>query len=338
MLNRIAIALSLAAAAVLLPATAWSQATVVSLTSGTASLDQTAKAVRMRLGSFEAQPLNKGDALGVGDELRGEAGEVSVELRCTGGSQITLSGRFRVVISPPSGRDCTLDMLSGTAHFLSDPGTGGTGGRAGETAFAAESTWYEVSVTREGETLRQEVNVYEGTVVADTPARRERLDATANGKLVVAAGTWQVASVTAEDRTRTAKIYTSVDVSKVPPESSIDRAAAYDTLYEAYAGVLAEPQKPEAQVRLGAVQLEYSLVSEALARLQPDKVGGDSAMKAAATLLRSNAYRKLGDSVKAEELRREAIKLNPKLILLDALQMKKYLADFAKKRPIEPPY
>lgn len=296
MLKKTAFAWSLTAAAALLPGTAWGQATVITIAEGTLALDQTAKAVRVRLGSFETQPLKKSDAVSVGDELRSESGGVEVELLCAGGSRITLSGKFRVIVSLTLGRDCTVNLLSGKAHFVSEPGTGGTAGQAGVISFSSESTWFEVSVTREGETLRQEVNVYEGTVTTASPTRRQKLNARNKGKLVIAAGTWQVTHVTAEDKSRTARLYTNVSLSKVPPPLLADSKATYADLYDAYTAVLAEPNRPEVRVRLGSTQLRYSLTSEALGRLAPEKIKGNPFAQAFATLLRQDAYEKMGVS------------------------------------------
>ena len=188
------------------------QITISTLEQDLQGIEETSDVVLTRLGNFVDESVQQGMVLDFGDQLRSQSGNTVVELNCPGGSLLTLSEKFRIVITPPAAdQDCGITLLSGGADFLTDQSTSL---ESGEVTLGSKRTQYGMRVTRTDLGLQREVFVYDGEVEVSGSTSDQRRSLGGGKKLIVQASVWDERRLDQADLGRAATLHARVDTSK----------------------------------------------------------------------------------------------------------------------------
>lgn len=294
-------AILLAAAVISLPSLAQGQARVTQIVGPDGSTTDVSDDIELiPFGMLKAGVVKQGTELGIGDELRAKSGRSVVVLECSDTAGITLESGFRAVIMQrPQGKACFLDLFAGAAHVVGDTSTG-LG--AGEVMLGAERTHYSLTVSRDREGVRRDLQVFDGEVEVRPGAGASAVDVRAGTGLVVGAGgagEYATAPISSRQIERAAHLYAYVDASRTKADT---RRTAYNTLYSAYREVLAKPDSAALRLNLVAEQVRYEATSKTtLYQIERAKVSAPqtSQLQATTSALTVAAYTQLGDEAKA---------------------------------------
>jgi hypothetical protein len=222
------------------------------------------------LGSFERRPTKAGQALDIGDELINSEGDAIVELACTGGSRITLHGRFRAVIMPgEEGQDCAFNLLSGAAEVLTEKPTQL---ESGEAVMGSKRTQYGMRVWRDPNGAHVDCLVFDGEVQVRTRDARWGYDLTSGGKAIWSGGRppERLEKLSRDDIRRSSMVYARADVARLQTRGVevADPGALRGELQRTYALVMSQPHEVGPRIELAAIQARISNPTQALFHLQ----------------------------------------------------------------------
>jgi hypothetical protein len=190
--------------------------------------------------------------LNAGDELKSVGGLTQVVLQCPDSAEVTLEGQFRAVIMRGGpGKTCFLSLLSGKALVTGDTSTGMG---LGDVTLGAKRTRYAVTVGTGRGGAQRNVEVFDGEV---------ELEGTVVARPIsIRAGSWIPLGRTVEPQPispsqirAVATTYARIDASKVDSEQ---RPVAAESLTVRYEEVLANPDRPEARLKLVEKQVQLN--------------------------------------------------------------------------------
>lgn len=241
------------------------QGMILSITSANAeTIGDTPQVTVIPLASFVGHEAHQCELLNLGDEIR-VSGGVDVQLRCPGGSVITLSQQIRAALVPPDGdQDCKVDLRSGTALSTSEEATGID---AGPVSAGALHTEYQVTLRRNGENAGPSVEVFDGSVEVRARGVAEHLTVRRGHKALLGAMALQSKVLATRDYDQAAVVMARVSAARAAEASKVSASVAYQKLFPAYLSALKQPTSAEHRVTIAAVQLQYNLPRDALYQL-----------------------------------------------------------------------
>lgn len=292
-----------AAIAASLPSFAHAQVRVTQIVSADgATLDSTDDVALYLFGSVEPTVVKLNTELEIGSELRARSGSTAVVLACPETGEITLAQQFRVVIAPrPEGKTCYVDLLAGPAYVMGDS----TGLGAGDVTAGAKATHYRMTVSRSGDSLWSDLDVFDGEVEVRPTSHSEPVVVSAGSTLAVVHGQYARGRVGDRRIRVAAELYGRIDASRAAPGV---RREATDSLSAAYRQVFAQPRSATARINLIARQIQFGAARKAtlyhIDRLR--QIEGASALapptdklQATTTALSVAVYTQLGDEQQA---------------------------------------
>jgi hypothetical protein len=285
-----------ATVAVSLPSFAHTQARVTRIVGPDGSAIPATNDVELiAFGSILPVTVRQESRLGIGDELRAKTGNVIILLACSDSAGVTLQGQFRAVIMPrPGGKACFLDLFAGAAHVLGDTSTG-LG--AGDVMMGARRTQYTVTVSRSGDSVRQDLQVFDGEVEVRSTTREDRVST--GRTLAIYNGDYDRDRITPQQIRTAARLYALVDASGLRPDA---RPIVAESLSHAYQQVLANPDSTAARFRLIAAQVRYGATSRGtLYQIERVKASAPRTRQLEATTVALSVavYTQLGEEEKA---------------------------------------
>jgi len=219
----------------------------------------------------ETELLEVGQELVVGDEVVALTDDLFVELTCPEGSQIHVTGKFRLQVNlAASGQDCAIDSRGGGLDVLTDAKVETCS--AGVCA-ATGGTRYAVTLDRSGGQAEQEIMVFDGNVAVTT--KDQRTEVTSKRSLRVRSRadsasevTFESGDVTASKLDWWAAVYARYDIVNARAAgvelsgAALEEAKADFT--RLYTLVLEDPDASAARAELATKQVDYKVSRAAL--------------------------------------------------------------------------
>jgi hypothetical protein len=280
-------------------------------------LEPQQESTSVRLSRFadltEVESVAVGTELAPDDLLTGLDEDLFVELRCTGGSLLRFTGKFRVLVrAAGDGVDCAVNLLAGKLDLLTDERT--EVNSAGQV-LGTEGTRYALRLQRTPAGPEQRVLVFEGKVEVGEPRRqREWVAGGLTVTLLPEGPTAPPQAITAEEVDRWARLYARFDVIKAQAAGAELGAegsqAAAARLAPLHAAVLRQPDDPQARAELVEAQVTYRVADEA--RYNLERFAVDAGARELYQLDRRRLYR--GDELElpqVKEFMRRAVTPRP---------------------------
>ena len=216
------------------------------------ALDSTSDVLLTRFGAVRAGSIKLTAKLKAGDELRSAGGITQVVLQCPDSAEVMLEGQFRaVVMRGGPGKSCFFSLLAGKAHVTGDTTTG-LG--LGDVTLGAIRTRYAVTVTNLRDSVQRDVEVFDGEVELERTAGTRPITVRA-GRWIPLEGTIESQQISSSRIRAAAALYARIDASKV---DSARRPLAAESLTVRYEEVLANPDRPEARLKLVEKQVQLN--------------------------------------------------------------------------------
>jgi hypothetical protein len=232
--------------------------------------------------------------LGIGDELRAKTDNVIILLACSDSAGFTLQG--------DSGRSChgrpgrlASRPVCRSGDVLGDTSTG-LG--AGDVMMGAKRTQYTVTVSRSGDSVRQDLQVFDGEVEVRFSTREEQFPVSTGRTLAIEHGDSHRDTITPQQIWTAARLYALVDASGLQPDA---RAAVAESLSRLPASSR-QSDSTAARFRLIAAQVRYGATSRGtLYQIERVKASAPRTRQLEATTaaLSVAVYTQLGEEEKA---------------------------------------
>ncbi len=264
-----------------------------------------------RFGMTKPEAARPGMLLDPGDTLESEGPGAVAELSCPLSASLNFSGTFRAVVVAPQGRDCAVNLLSGSLDVLTaDP----TQAQAGDVTMGSKHTMYGLQVVASGGRSAAEAAVYDGEVdvFRADPSKPLMLTLAAGRKLAPAMR--EAAPLQTVDLDRPATVWARLDLAKAQFAGAAvgDGAATYSRLRATYAKVLAKPADTDARIELAGQQIGLASPRSALLQLQrAETLQLQPAQAAVLYVTKAAALDRLGDRQQAEQSYVKALNLDP---------------------------